>query len=158
MPWWTLVATVAMVRASFPIFCYISKIQPRYIATQVIYFPQSRGNHWKNERSSRNTGIWNKDLTDPRVTLQEVTGTGWCLWLLLSRSHTETQSVCICDSASFLLSIHPEKYFKTVFLFLYLNFFPFVFLVLYKEQWFSCFLGCRALPSPNIFCKWHVCV
>lgn len=80
-------------------------------------------------------------------------------WLLLSRSHTETQSLCeSMTPASFLLSMHPERYFKNLSLSLYLNSFPFVFLVLYEEQQSLCSLACRTLPSPNFFCKWHVCL
>lgn len=74
MPRWTLVATIAMVRASFPIFCNISEILPRYIATLVIYFSHSRGKHRKKWEKLQEYSIWNKDWTDPRMTLQEVMG------------------------------------------------------------------------------------
>lgn len=110
-PWWLLQLPLSALSL---VFCYISKIRPTYVTTLVIYFSQSRGKHWKNERSSKNTSIWNNNLPDPRVTLQEVLGCttlegGTFNWLLLSGS------LWICDFVSFLLSIHPEKYFKPDF-------------------------------------------
>lgn len=111
-PLWTLVTTVAMVSASSPVFCYISKIRPRYVVILVIYLPQPREKHWKKGRSSKNMGIWNKNLTDSRVTLQEVVGyrvvpliDSYFLGLTQKHSHCEPMTLHLSCLISILKDI-----------------------------------------------------
>lgn len=96
----------------------------KVLLTLITYFPQSREKHWKNWRSSENTGIWNKYLAVPRVSLQEVMGykggTSHSCFLGLThkRHHGNLHLSCLVSILKSILNLYLISYTSIASLYL----------------------------------------